>query len=116
MPTAVGECTAGGREQDPVGCGEPGAAALAAQHPKLLPQDQDLQVLGAVIAVREDQQAGEHADDQPEHEDHRRMVRKRLLTTRIRVSAPHTLIVWRRQRRSGQAGRPGNLALSCDQS
>src|SRR6266567_5693095 len=41
------------------------AAGLAAQHPKLLPQDQDLQVLGAVISTGEDQQTGQQADDQP---------------------------------------------------
>jgi hypothetical protein len=58
-PPLAGEHPAGGGEQDPVGCGEPGPAALAAQHPKLMPQLQDLQVLGAVIGVREDQQAGE---------------------------------------------------------
>jgi hypothetical protein len=58
MPTAVGEHPAGG-EQDPVGCGELGAAGLAAQHPKLLPQHQDLQVLGAVIGIGKDQQAGQ---------------------------------------------------------
>ena len=75
MPTAVGEHPAGGGEQDPVACGELGAAGLAAQHPKLLPQDQDLQVLGAVISVWEDQQAGEQADGQPEHQEHRGMVR-----------------------------------------
>jgi hypothetical protein len=54
-PPLSGEHPAGGGEQDPVGCGELGPAGLAAQHPKLLPQDQDLQVLGAVIGVREDQ-------------------------------------------------------------
>jgi hypothetical protein len=40
-----------------------------------MPQDQDLQVLGPVIGVWEDQQAGQQADGQPEHEEHRRMVR-----------------------------------------
>jgi hypothetical protein len=59
MPTAVGEHLARGSQQDPVGCGELGAAGLAAQDPKLLPQHQDLQVLGAVVGVWEDHQAGE---------------------------------------------------------
>jgi hypothetical protein len=59
-----GERPAGGSQQNPVACGEPGAAGLAAQHPKLMPQHQDLQVLGAVIGVRQDQQAS----DQPEYE------------------------------------------------
>jgi len=58
-PPLSGEHPAGGGEQDPVTCGELGAAGLAAQHPKLMPQDQDLQVLGAVIAVRKDEPAGE---------------------------------------------------------
>jgi len=42
---------AGGGEQDPVSYGELGATGLAAQHPKLMPQHQDLQVFGAVIAA-----------------------------------------------------------------
>jgi hypothetical protein len=58
-PPLYGERPAGGSQQDPVTCGELGPAGLAAQHPKLMPQDQDLQVLGAVIAVWKDQQAGE---------------------------------------------------------
>jgi hypothetical protein len=49
------ERAAGGGEYDPVACGEPGTAALAAQHPKLMPQDQDLQVLGAVIGIPNDE-------------------------------------------------------------
>ncbi len=73
-PPIPGQESAGGREQDPVACGELGAAGLAAQHPKLMPQNKDLQVLGAVIAVRKDQQTGQHANGQPEHEEHRGMV------------------------------------------
>jgi hypothetical protein len=65
MPTAAGKHPAGSGKHDPVACGEPGPAGLAAQHPKLVPQHEDLQVLGAVVAVWEDQQAGEHADNQP---------------------------------------------------
>jgi hypothetical protein len=61
-PPLSGEHPAGGSEQDPVGCGELGATGLAAQHPKLMPQDEDLQVLGAVVSVWEDQQAREWAD------------------------------------------------------
>jgi hypothetical protein len=75
MPTAGGEHPAGSSQQDPVACGELGAAALAAQHPKLMPQGQDLQVLGAVVSAWEDQQAGQQANGQPEQEEHRRMVR-----------------------------------------
>jgi hypothetical protein len=63
-PPLTGERAARSREQDPVARGELGAAGLAAQHPKLMPQDEDLQVLGAVTSVREDQQAGEHAEGQ----------------------------------------------------
>jgi hypothetical protein len=58
-PPLSGEHPADCSEQDLVTCGELGAAGLAAQHPKLMPQDQDLQVLGAVINVREDQQTSE---------------------------------------------------------
>jgi hypothetical protein len=50
-------------------------AGLAPQHPKLMPKDQDLQILASVASVREDEQAGEEADGQPEHEEHRGMVR-----------------------------------------
>jgi hypothetical protein len=58
-PPLSGEHPAGGSEQDPVACGELGRAALAAQHPKLMPQYQNLQVLGAVVAVRKEQQTGQ---------------------------------------------------------
>jgi hypothetical protein len=50
MPTAVGEHPAGGGEQDSVACGESKTAGLATQDPKLMPQYEDLQVLGAVVA------------------------------------------------------------------
>jgi hypothetical protein len=50
-------------------------AGLAPQHPKLMPKDQDLQILASVASVREDEQAGEEADGQPEHEEHRGIVR-----------------------------------------
>jgi hypothetical protein len=64
-----------GGEHDPVERGEPGAAGLAAQHPKLMPENEDLQVLGAVVSVWEDQQTRQQADGQPEQEEHRWMVR-----------------------------------------
>jgi hypothetical protein len=38
-------------------------------------EHQDLQVLGGGIGVRQCQQAGERADDEREHEQHRRMLR-----------------------------------------
>jgi hypothetical protein len=41
-------------------------AGLATQHSKLQPQHHNLQVLGAITSVQEDQQAGEQTDDQPE--------------------------------------------------
>src|SRR6266700_8078927 len=69
------------------------AAGLAAQHPKLLPQDQDLQVLGAVISTGKDQQAGQQADGQPRAGSASTDRTERLLTARTRVSAPHRLIV-----------------------
>jgi hypothetical protein len=40
-----------------------------------MPEHQDLQVLGGLIGMRLGQQASERADDQREHEQHRRMVR-----------------------------------------
>jgi hypothetical protein len=74
-PPLSGEHPTGGSEQDPVACGEPGRAALAAQHPKLLPQHQNLEVLGAITSARKDQQTGQQANGQPEQEEHRGMVR-----------------------------------------
>jgi hypothetical protein len=50
------------------------AAGGAAQDSELVLQDQDLWVLGGVISVREDQQAGGRADCQREYEQHRRML------------------------------------------
>jgi len=47
----------------PVQDGEPGAAGLAAQHAELMAEHQDLQILGACIGMREDQQAREHPDE-----------------------------------------------------
>jgi hypothetical protein len=44
-PPLSGEHPAGGNEQDLVARGELGPAGLATQHPKLMPQDQNLQVL-----------------------------------------------------------------------
>src|SRR6266702_1573494 len=75
MPSGLGEAGACGGEHDPVERGEPGAAGLAAQHPKLMSENEDLQVLGAVVSVREDQQTRQQADGQPEQEEHRWMVR-----------------------------------------
>src|SRR6266568_6009389 len=75
MPSGLGEQAACGGEHDPVERGEPGAAGLAAQHPKLMSENEDLQVLGAVVSVREDQQTRQQADGQPEQEEHRWMVR-----------------------------------------
>jgi hypothetical protein len=62
MPAVSGEHAACGGEHDPVERGEPGAAGLAAQHSKLMPEYQDLQVLGAAISAWEDQQASEYAE------------------------------------------------------
>jgi hypothetical protein len=65
-PSIPGQDLARGGEQGPVERGEPWAAGLAAQHPELLLEDQDLQVFRAVASAGEDQQMGEHADHQRE--------------------------------------------------
>jgi hypothetical protein len=70
-----GNGSAGCGQQDAVEHGEPGTADLAAQHPKLLPEHQNLQVLRAITGAREDQQANERSDQQPEHERHQPMLR-----------------------------------------
>src|SRR6266498_5096104 len=74
-PTAAGKRTACRRQEDPVEWGEPGASGGATQHPELLQQHEDLQVFGRLVSAWEDELAGKHADDQPEYEEHRRMVR-----------------------------------------
>ncbi len=48
---------------------------MVSKHSKLMPQYEDLQVLGAVVSVWEDQQTGQQAHEQREHEEHRGMVR-----------------------------------------
>src|SRR6266542_3115109 len=74
-PPAPGKRTACRRQEDPVEWGEPGASGGATQHPELLLQHEDLQVFGRLVSAWEDELAGKHADDQPEYEEHRRMVR-----------------------------------------
>jgi hypothetical protein len=76
-PPIPGDGSAGCCEQDPVKRRESGAAGLAAQHPQLLPEHQELQVLSAITRALEDQQAGERSDDQPDQEQPRLMVRSR---------------------------------------
>ncbi len=74
-PPVPGQDPAGGGKQDAVECGESGTASLATQYTELLPQYQDLQVLGTVSSAWQDQHAGKRADDQREQEQHRPMVR-----------------------------------------
>jgi hypothetical protein len=100
-PPPSGERPAGGGEQDPVTCGESGMAGLAPQDPKLMPKDQDLQILAAVASVREDEQAGEEADGQPEHEEHRGMVRNACSRRETEFPRPtRRLVVQRRPKGS----------------
>jgi hypothetical protein len=87
VPSLRHPLSARSREQDPVACGEPRAAGLAAQHPKLIPQDQDLQVLSAVVSVgKTSNPVSKRTVNQNTKSSTDRM--KHLLTARTWVSAP----------------------------
>ena len=65
------------REEDPVDGPEPRSARRPLQHPELMAQDEDLEVLGAIIPVRSttaDEQTDEGAHDEVEERPHRPIV------------------------------------------
>jgi len=53
-----------------------------------MPEDQDLEVLRAVVTASSDQQAREHTHDEGEEEEHREMVGEPLVRVRIEVLDP----------------------------
>ena len=78
------------REQDPVDGPELGSAGVPLQHPELVAEDEDLEVLGAVVPVRSttpDEQTDEGADDEVEERPHPAIVLGGR--PRIGVSDPH---------------------------
>jgi hypothetical protein len=77
MSTGPRNGSAGCCEQGPVKRRESGTAGLAAQHPQLLPEYQNLEVLGTITKASQDQQAHEHSDKQRQYERHRPRVRSR---------------------------------------
>jgi hypothetical protein len=87
-PPVPGQDPAGGGEQEAVECGESGTASLATQYTELLPQYQDLQVLGTVSSAWEHQHAGERTDDQREQGTASADGTKSLLTVRTRFPRP----------------------------
>jgi len=80
----------GRREQDPIDGPELGSACGPLQHPELVAEDEDLEVLGAVVPVRSttpDEQTDEGADDEVEERPHPPIVLAGR--SRIGVSDPH---------------------------
>src|SRR6266516_1805428 len=65
---------------------------------QLMPQNKDLQVHDAVIAVREGEQTGQQADDQPEQEEHRWMCGTPAHGTNPIFRAPQVSAIIRRVR------------------
>jgi len=65
------------REQDPVDGPELRSARRPLQHPELVAEDEDLEVLGSVVPVRStttDEQTDEGADDEVEERPHQPIV------------------------------------------
>ena len=65
------------RKQDPVEGPKLRSARRPLQHPELMAQDEDLEVLGTVVPVRSttpDEQTDEGADDEVEERPHRSIV------------------------------------------
>ena len=60
-------------EEDPVGGPELRWAGLSLEYMKLAAQDQDLEVLGSVVAAHDDE-TGERAEDEVRQKQHRRML------------------------------------------
>jgi len=65
------------REEDPVDGPEPGRARPPLQHPELMAEDDDLEVLGAVISITlaaNDEETDEGPDDKVEERPHQPIV------------------------------------------
>ena len=62
------------REEDPVGGPELRWVGLSLEHPELVAQDEDLEVLGPVVVVAPDAETSERAQDEVQQKQHRRMV------------------------------------------
>jgi len=52
---------------------------LPAEDPELMPEDEDLKILRAVILASVDDEAGQCLDDEGEEEEHRGMLEDRLV-------------------------------------
>src|SRR5664280_3029941 len=66
-----------GGEEDPVDGPEPGRARRPLQHPELVAEDEDLEVLGPVVLAllaTADEETDESADDEVEERPHRPIV------------------------------------------
>jgi hypothetical protein len=76
-PAVTRDRSARRREQDPVDGPELRPARRPLQHPELMAQDEDLEVLGTVVPVRSttpDEQTDEGADDEVEERPHHPIV------------------------------------------
>jgi hypothetical protein len=95
------------REQDPVDGPELRSAGRPLQHPELMAQDEDLEVLGPVVLAllaTADEETDESAGDEVEERPHRPIVR--VVRARIGVSDPHGRIRERAGSRSGRREIP----------
>jgi hypothetical protein len=91
-PSITRDCPAGRREQDPVNGLELRSARRPLQHPELVAQDEDLEVLGAVVPVTPagaDDAGDEETDEQVEEDGATSVDRTGLIRARIEVSDPH---------------------------
>ncbi len=76
-PTVARDRPTGRREQDPVDDPELGSARLPLQHPELMPENEDLEVLRSVVSAplaTADEETDESADDELEEAHHRPIV------------------------------------------
>jgi len=75
-PAVTWDDPACGGEEDPVDEPEPGRARRPLQHPKLMAEDEDLEVLGSVLALlaTADEETDEGAGDEVEERPHRPIV------------------------------------------
>jgi hypothetical protein len=49
-------------------------AGLPPENPEMMAKDEDLEILGAIVVTRADEETGEYPNDQAEEEQHRRIL------------------------------------------
>ncbi len=79
-PAVARDHSTGRREEDPVDDPELRSARRPLEHPELMPEDEDLEVLGPVVSATlatADEETGERPDDEVEEGQHRRIILER---------------------------------------